>query len=449
MFREVEPAVAGLFKGREGVVLTYGATGSGKSHTIIGSRLGSESKGSRGEGLGADGDGLVGEGDGILPRALECMYQRAQTDRESSGEGGSSSSWAISVRAFEIYNNKLYDLLNKGVKPGQQLFIQQGGDGKDVIQGFREEFPPNLAEALACIKSARARAQVNRTNLNENSSRSHVIFVLGVHRGGGGGGGGGSGTCKTKTASGASTSASTDLYVCDLAGPERQHRAALVDDSRGNSVLREVEAKEINLDITELFRRWKVVRDGAKSVIVRGRVLTRVLKSLFVRPSGADGVTCVMLVCLNPAESEYFETNKVLKNLLISSKVKAAVEERRRPPSVSSHKRLRTSPRSSGTSGGFASQIATASARGREGRKVNVEVGQASGPVEEQGLVVQLREEIQRLLDEKARVADEHEFQLYEAEKRAREEEHGAMQDLEVCGLSKVLWSPPYPASGV
>ena len=486
MFREIEPAVAGLFEGRDGVVLTYGATSSGKSHTIIGSgsvsvsaaRSGEDQRGEAVGGVGGGG-GLVGDGDGILPRALERMYQQVNLE-SSSGEGGSSggessssssSALVISVRAFEVYNNKLYDLLNEGVQPGQHLSIQQGGDGKDVIQGFREEFPPTLAEALACARSARGRAQVNRTNLNESSSRGHVIFVLGVHRG----------TCKTAAgaagAAGASgaTVAVTDLYVCDLAGPERQNRAALADDGSGSSGLREAEAREINLDITEVFRLWKKVRDGARSVVIRGRVLTRVLKSLFVRPAGGagaaaagaagGGMSCVMMVCLNPAASEYQETDKVLKNLLISSKVKAPVEE--------SVKRRRRSPPRAAAAGGAAgfspaAQMTSASARGRGGRAGtgNGGAAQASGAAvgEDQGLVVvRLREEIQRLLDEKARMEedheeekarmeDDHEVLVYDAEKRAKEEEQEAMQELEVseCFLGFLPRYPVFfPASDV
>lgn len=427
MFCEIEPAVTGLFQGSSSIVLTYGATGSGKSYTIMGA--GDDAV--MGPGVEERQGPVLASGDGILPRALERMFR--QVGRESStqsgldGGGGESSGAAmISVRAVEIYNNRLFDLLREGVQPGRHLSIRRGDDGQDVIQGLSVDFPADLPSALECAKSARSRAQVNQTSLNDKSSRGHVIFMLGVH--------------------GSACNAATDLrpsdpvmYICDLAGPERQNRAALAEDASGSgsgdAELRKVEATHINTDTTALFRAWKLVRGGSRFVSYRARTLTRVLKGLFVRQKGAPGMNCVMMVCLNPAETEYKETNKVLKNSQISSSVLAAVVEE--GPSM--RKRQRTRNRAAeGGGGSSACQAMSASADGNGKGKGRLNgaggVTRGSGPERggEQRLVVELREEIKQLLDEKVRMQEEHADQLYEVEQRAVKESEQEQEEMEV-----------------
>eukprot|EP00752_Nemacystus_decipiens_P007448 g6657.t1 len=435
VFREIEPAVTGVLQGSSSIILTYGSTGSGKSYTIMGA--GDDA----GAGLGGaekeDRGGVLADGDGILARALERLYK--QVARGTSGDGGvsgeSSGVAVISFRAIEVYNNKLHDLLREGDQARRvHLPIRRGDDGHDVIEGLSVGFPADLPSALECARRARGHAHVNRTRLNDKSSRGHVIFVVGAH----------GSSCKT-----AADLRPTDpvMFVCDLAGPERQDRAALTNDAGGgggdggDAEKRSVEAKHINTDTTAQFRAWKVVRSGSRSVSYRSRTLTRVLKGLFVRPRGSPRVNGVMVVCVNPAASEYGETNKVLKNTQISSTVLAPLEE---GPSI--RKRQRTSGRA-GAGGGAAAAAAAAgdsaarvvsAAAGRvgkgKGRLKRAEISaHSSGPEGEgeEGLVAQLREEIKRLEDEKAAMKEEHESDLYEAEKRAGEEAEGMIEELE------------------
>ena len=438
VFREIEPAVTGVLQGSSSIVLTYGSTGSGKSHTIMGAS--DDADVGRG---GGEREGVLTDRDGILPRALERLYRQVAraTPAEDDLDGGGENSGVavISFRAVEVYNNKLHDLLREGEQAAQHhLSIRRGDDGHDVIEGLSVGFPPDLPSALECARIARSRAHVNRTRLNDKSSRGHVIFVLGAH---------GSG-CTT-----AADLRPSDpvMYVCDLAGPERQDRAALASDAGGggggggDSELRRVEATHINTDTTALFRAWKLVRGGARSVSYRSRTLTRVLKGLFVRPKDSPHVNCVMMVCVNPAASEYGETNKVLKNSQISSTVLAALEE---GPSI--RKRQRTGSRA-GVGGGAAAaaaaavaagsavQVVSAAAEGKgkgKGRQKRAGVAaQASGGPEGDGeecLVAQLREEIKRLESELAAMKEEHEGDLYETEQRTREEAEGMIEDLEV-----------------
>lgn len=460
VFCEIEPIVGGLFGERptDGLIVLQGASGAGKTFTGMGLT---------GAVTGLSRNAIL-EGDGILPRALKRIYQQV------SGSSSSGGRRKISVRGIEVYNNKAYDLLKVGEvlnpqeeavqsrwkggvqqlrkdKDGSQsrqpLDIKQGKDGEDVIPELTAEFPPDFAAALGCAKKARSRAQVNRTRLNDKSSRGHVLFFLGVH----------DGNCSTVADI---PLGDPVMVVCDLAGSERR-RAALQNDSSSNASSRASEANHINRDISNLFAVWKLVNDGARFVSCRGRTLTRLLKRLFVRPEGSPGMNCTMIVCVNPAASEYNETQQVLTNLKnILSKVKSTVVQG--PPISKRHKTNHRAGAGAGggpvpaaaTAGSLTLRTGSASVNGHLSAAEGV-VAQAAGSNGQQGTgVAELRKQIERLLvdnvrleeamasikeyhemelsDQRARLAEEHEVELGETERLATQEGQAAAQELEV-----------------
>lgn len=256
------------------------------------------------------------------------------------------------LRVAEVYGNKAYDLLRDGGVRARTLAVKER-QGRDEIEGLSDHVPGSEAEALALVRQARKRAEKSATALNSNSSRGHTFWMIELQEtlngedarvsdaGGAGptgrnGGGVGNGrdshrprACRNRR-----------LWIVDMAGSERILR------SRANGQ----EASHINQDHTALFKCLQQTEEGGQRVSYRDRMLTRMLKQMFVREAdvslgkrggGGGGLggnsaaasaqssssasrACafVMLVNVNPAASEYGETQKVLHNSLISLKAR-------------------------------------------------------------------------------------------------------------------------------
>ena len=83
------PVIDGVFQGFNGTIFAYGQTGSGKTYTMMGPDIESDTE---------------SELRGIIPRAIEVIFDRIGTldDMECS----------VHVSFFEIYNERVNDLLN-------------------------------------------------------------------------------------------------------------------------------------------------------------------------------------------------------------------------------------------------------------------------------------------------------------------------------------------------
>lgn len=418
-----KPLVEGMFAevGKSGLVMAYGATNAGKTHTIVG----------------------AGDKDGLLPRALAAVYQRVG---EAHGGGcgvdeGGALPPRVSLRVVEIYTNKAYDLLRDGPDRRQQpLSFKQLQEGEDKIEGLSDHHPPDLAAALGLVRQARDRAQISATALNATSSRGHTVWMIELE---------GRDDARVAAAAGGSSRVfprpaprNPKLWIVDLAGSERIHRS--MSNCR--------ETFNINSDISDLFRCFKQVEAGDQHVTYRTRTLTRMLKRMLVREAGSASprMRCVMVISVNPAESEYGETEKVLKNALISMKARV-VEERPRVGhgtesatyGLNGHlisKRLKSSHRES-EGDGPAARAPSASGRGPE-RKLALAIRPRGGSAgtfhasalqEEQAIVIDEQgREIARLEGEVARLQEEAEEVQEEAWHQAQAELFPQIDSLEV-----------------
>ena len=306
-----KPLVEGLLNGpgKNGLVMAYGATNAGKTHTIM---------------------GAGGNDDGILPRTLAALYEGIMKGGTCGDPGDASpgeeegAGRRLNFRVVEVYANKAYDLLRDEEERGAPLSFKQS-QGEDKVYGLSAHYPEDLPAALDLVRQARSRAPVSATALNEFSSRGHTVWMLEVQ--------GGDGHVVSSATDGRAAVGGTStgfdaaqrpatrnpmLSIVDLAGSERTVR----------SMSNHREAVEINSDITEVFRCFKQVEAGCQHVTYRNRTLTRMLKNVLVRgvDSADPRMSCVMIVNVNPAASEYGETQKVLTNALISMKARIVEE---------------------------------------------------------------------------------------------------------------------------
>ena len=126
--------------GGRATCFAYGQTGSGKTFTMMGNE-------------GADVPGLYS-------LAVIEVFQNLRPEL------------TLGVSFFEIYGEKLFDLLNNKTR----LFDREDENGNVVIAGLSEQKVSNPDEVLAIInKGMKLRAQA-ATGANADSSRSHAVL---------------------------------------------------------------------------------------------------------------------------------------------------------------------------------------------------------------------------------------------------------------------------------
>ncbi|KAJ3428166.1 kinesin-like protein kif3a [Anaeramoeba flamelloides] len=168
LFDYVKPKISSIFKGLNATIFAYGQTGSGKTFTMMGNK----------------------QLPGIIPRSIAEIFKFANC--EKSGECG------VYLTYIEIYNNKIYDLLDPGNSGGLQRnstpyrrrnstktynkikIVEDYKLGKIFLTGS-DYFNIQLnseEQCLQLLEEGSQRRAVGATNLNEHSSRSHSIVIL-------------------------------------------------------------------------------------------------------------------------------------------------------------------------------------------------------------------------------------------------------------------------------
>lgn len=139
-----KPLVEKAMEGFNGTLFAYGQTASGKTHTIMGDAT----------------------EPGIVPLAVQDVFNHIneQPDRE----------FLLRASYIEIYNEEITDLVGnkKGIK------VRNNCDNEIVIDNLTEQTIISYEEAMELINKGIRHRKIGTTNMNERSSRSHVIFRL-------------------------------------------------------------------------------------------------------------------------------------------------------------------------------------------------------------------------------------------------------------------------------
>ncbi|KPA77039.1 putative kinesin [Leptomonas pyrrhocoris] len=339
--------VEGVFHGINGSILAYGATGSGKTHTMFGSTMSAA---------------------GIVYQAVQDIF--AEKDRLEEEEG---KRVRVKCSFLEVYNEEVFDLLVKadgsscdggggaasttasGPRPNKRVALQiretglsdsdargatGSGNGKLHIPGLTHIFPETLEDFTRGVEHGHAQRFVAATGANAQSSRSHAIITVEVEvRDVPAAAVADDGGCASPTASGqreednvsdgqtpsnntaaprkkqpAPTVTIASIQFGDLAGSER---AA----STSNTGLRLREGGNINRSLLALGamvqslaqqkvkRRQTGGKGGGKMFIpCRGSKLTRLLRDCV-------GGNCrtMMLFCISPSTKQIEETVNTMK----------------------------------------------------------------------------------------------------------------------------------------
>lgn len=142
-----------LFNGFDVTLFAYGVTGTGKTHTMRG------------------GKSLADRG--AIPRLLSSIYRRGRKIEKDS-EGPTSTK--VSLSYYEIYNDKVFDLLEPPEKRTPTGLPLRDNGGKTVVVGLTERSCTNLKE----FESLYDQANTNRSTSATKVSSPLVVTLTGV-----------------------------------------------------------------------------------------------------------------------------------------------------------------------------------------------------------------------------------------------------------------------------
>ncbi|XP_068580479.1 kinesin-like protein KIF23 isoform X1 [Cebidichthys violaceus] len=353
LFEDVaKPLIEDLIHCKNGLLFTYGVTGSGKTFTMTGS---------------------PGEG-GLLPRSLDILFntigpfqakrfvfkpddkngmeiqgqvdallERQKRDNQQSVPKTTSSRqkadpefadmisseeacryenvdedccYSVFVSYIEIYNNYIYDLLEDAPfdpirpKAPQSKILREDQNHNMYVASCTEVEVKSTEEAFEVFWKGQKKRRIANTELNRESSRSHSVFTVklaqapldadGDH------------ILQDKNQVNVS-----QLCLVDLAGSERTSRTR----AEGNRLR---EAGNINQSLMTLRTCMEVLRENQmcgtnKMVPYRDSKVTHLFKNYF------DGEGKVrMIVCVNPKADDYDETMLVMRFAEMTQEVEVA-----------------------------------------------------------------------------------------------------------------------------
>ncbi|CAK7227144.1 hypothetical protein SCUCBS95973_006443 [Sporothrix curviconia] len=268
---EVAPHIKALFQGLDITLFAYGVTGTGKTHTMRG--------------------GMKLADRGVIPRLLSHVFRRGKKMVKDT-EGRVDVAVALSY--YEIYNDKVYDLLEPPEKRTPTGLPLREKDNKTHVVGLSEQQCVDLRDFEKLYIAANQNRVTASTKLNAHSSRSHAILRVKV-------------TQTTRDEAGAVVSVrESTASAIDLAGSEDNRRT---DNGRE----RLVESAAINKSLFVLSQCVDAIARGEKRIPYRESKMTRILSL------GQNNGITVMILNLAPVRSYHLDT---LSSLTVSSRAK-------------------------------------------------------------------------------------------------------------------------------
>ncbi|XP_004621631.1 kinesin-like protein KIF2C isoform X2 [Sorex araneus] len=250
------PLVQTIFEGGKATCFAYGQTGSGKTHTMGGDLTGKAQNASK----------------GIYAMASRDVFLLKNQPRYRS------LGLEVYVTFFEIYNGKLFDLLNKKAK----LRVLEDGKQQVQVVGLQEHLVNSADDVIKKIDMGSACRTSGQTFANSNSSRSHACFQILLRS---------KGRLFGK------------FSLVDLAGNERG-----ADTSSADRQTR-MEGAEINKSLLALKECIRALGQNKAHTPFRESKLTQVLRDSFI---GENSRTC-MITMISPGISSCEYTLNTLR----------------------------------------------------------------------------------------------------------------------------------------
>ncbi|XP_074078412.1 kinesin-like protein KIF14 [Macrotis lagotis] len=145
------PLLERAFEGYNTCLFAYGQTGSGKSYTMMG----------------------FGEELGIIPRFCEDLF--SQVAKKETQE----VSYHLEMSFFEIYNEKIHDLLVcKTGQKKQPLRVREHPVSGPYVEDLSVNVVSSYSDVQSWLELGNKQRATAATGMNDKSSRSHSVFTL-------------------------------------------------------------------------------------------------------------------------------------------------------------------------------------------------------------------------------------------------------------------------------
>ncbi|KAI1479909.1 kinesin-domain-containing protein [Daldinia eschscholtzii] len=254
----IKPTVDDILNGYNGTVFAYGQTGAGKSYTMMGTSIEDE------------------EGKGITPRIVEQIFSSIMSSPPTI-------EYTVRVSYMEIYMERIRDLL---APQNDNLPVHEEKNRGVYVKGLLEIYVSSVEEVFEVMKRGGNARAVSATNMNQESSRSHSIFVI---------------TISQKNLETGSMK-SGQLFLVDLAGSEKVGKTG----ASGQTL---EEAKKINKSLSALGMVINALTDGKSYHIpYRDSKLTRILQESL----GGNSRTTLIINC-SPSSYNDAETLSTMR----------------------------------------------------------------------------------------------------------------------------------------
>lgn len=273
-----EGLVRSVLEGFNASVFAYGATGSGKTYTMMGNE----------------------RTPGVMGLAMQELWEAIE---ETKGE----YSYEVKVSCLEVYNEKLYDLF---VADSPYLEMREDDAGNVCVPRLSVEHPRTVEEVQSMLALANSRRKQSPTDANAESSRSHAVFQVTVLR-------------TPRTVGLTAPTSIGKLSLIDLAGSERASQSKNRNQQliEGANINRSLLA--LNSCINALGRAHRTRGGAGGHIPYRNSNLTRLLKD-----SLGGTARTTMIANISPAARSYEDTFNTLtyasnaKNIRINARPK-------------------------------------------------------------------------------------------------------------------------------
>ncbi|KAL4810019.1 P-loop containing nucleoside triphosphate hydrolase protein [Aspergillus unguis] len=247
-------------------------------------------------------------------------------------ELNSHSEYIVLVSMYEVYNDRIFDLLSPAIVPGQgsaarsgptsqkdrrkPLFFKstEGSPDRKVVAGLRKIACSTYEEALAVLEIGLTERKVTGTGSNSVSSRSHGFFCLEVKR-----------RMRNKR-TGEETWIGNTLTVADLAGSERARTAK----TAGSTLAEAGKINESLMYLGQCLQMQSGIQEGNKTAIVPYRQckLTELLFSNSFPSNQTPSINrhpqkAIMIVTADPL-GDYNATSQILRYSALAREVTVA-----------------------------------------------------------------------------------------------------------------------------
>ncbi|XP_024544587.1 kinesin-like protein KIN-8B [Selaginella moellendorffii] len=264
--------IEGVLRGLNATVFAYGATGSGKTHTMAG----------------------LPEDPGLMVLSLQEIFGLI-TKQEQEHD------FEVTCSYLEVYNEVIYDLLEKS---SGHLELREDPDQGITVAGLKRIQVNSAEKILELLNLGNSRRKTESTNANATSSRSHAVLEIIVKR-------------KQRNQY-RSQVLRGKLALVDLAGSERAS-----ETNNAGQKLRD--GANINRSLLALANcinaLGKQQKKGLAYVPYRNSKLTRLLKD------GLSGNSrTVMVATVSCADDQYHHTTNTLKYADRAKEIKTHIQ---------------------------------------------------------------------------------------------------------------------------